>query len=264
MRKPKPLNLKLYGVDLPWVGSATHLGHELSEDCTMSLDMKHKRADFISKSTEVRECFSFAQPNQVLQAVKTYCCAMNGAMTWPLFSGKAVEVFNTWNTCVKLAWGVPRSTHRYFVDNLLSSGIPSLKASLLSCYMNFHESVSTSSSLEVRIVASLATEDIRSTSGSNINGLRQLLIQLDSSSPASSMSAKQKLLSERTSMPAQDTWRLPCLKKFIEKRHSLQAALQETIEIDDLIRLCVPLDTFSIPRVSQTLRLFYAVLHLME
>ena len=155
-------------------------------------------------------------------------------MTWPLFSGKAVEVFNTWNTCVKLAWGVPRSTHRYFVDNLLSSGIPSLKASLLSCYMTFHESVSTSSSLEVRIVASLATEDIRSTSGSNIHGLRQLLSQLDSS-PGSSMSAKQKLLSERSTMPAQDTWRLPCLKKFIEKRYSLQAALQDTKEIDELI-----------------------------
>ena len=101
--------------------------------------------------------------------------------------------------------------------------------------MNFHESVSTSSSLEVRIVASLATEDIRSTTGSNIHGLRQLLSQLDSSSPGSPMSAKQKLLSERTIMPAQDTWRLPCLKTFIEKRHSLQAALQDTKEIDDLI-----------------------------
>ena len=73
MRHLKPLNLKLYGVDLPWVGTANHLGHELAEDCTMDLDMKYKRADFISKSTEVRECFSSAQPNQVLQAVKTYC-----------------------------------------------------------------------------------------------------------------------------------------------------------------------------------------------
>ena len=35
----------------------------------MDLDMKYKRADFISKSAEVRDCFSFAQPNQVLQAV---------------------------------------------------------------------------------------------------------------------------------------------------------------------------------------------------
>ena len=57
---PRPINLKLYGVDLPWVGSATHLGHELSESCTMDLDMKQKRAQFINKSTEVRECFGFA------------------------------------------------------------------------------------------------------------------------------------------------------------------------------------------------------------
>ena len=51
MRKPKPVNLRLYGDDLPWVKSATHLGHELSEDCTMEQDMKCKRADFIDKST---------------------------------------------------------------------------------------------------------------------------------------------------------------------------------------------------------------------
>ena len=34
MRHPKPVNLKLYGVDLPWVRTATHLGHELSEECS--------------------------------------------------------------------------------------------------------------------------------------------------------------------------------------------------------------------------------------
>ena len=115
----------------------------------MDLDMKQKRAGFISKSTEVRECFNFKQPNQVLQAVKTYCCTMYGAKTWSLFSTKAREVFNSWNTCVKLP------THRYFVDNLLSSGIPSLKSSLLSCYMKFHASVTTSESLEMRIIVGL-------------------------------------------------------------------------------------------------------------
>ena len=147
LRHPKPLNLQLYGVDLPWVRSASHLHHELSESCTMDLDIMQRRAEFISKSTEVRECFNFAQPNQVLQAVKTYCCTMYGAMTWSLFSPKARKVFNSWNTCVKLP------THRYFVDNLLSSGIPSLKSSLLSCYLKVH--VTTSESKEVRLVASL-------------------------------------------------------------------------------------------------------------
>ena len=28
MKHPKPVNLKLYGVDLPWVRTASHLGHE--------------------------------------------------------------------------------------------------------------------------------------------------------------------------------------------------------------------------------------------
>ena len=234
MRLPRPINLKLYGVDLPWVGSATHLGHELSESCTMDLDMKQKRAQFINKSTEVRECFGFAQPNQVLQAVKTYCCSMYGAMIWSLFSNKAKEVFNSWNTCVKLAWGVPRTTHRYFVDNLLSSGIPSLKSSLLSCYMRFHESVLSSASLEVRLIANIASKDLRSTTGLNLHGIRKLS-NLDSLSPASPSLVKTILLGARLEVPPQDRWRLPCLQKFLTEKHRLQAALDDTTEIDALI-----------------------------
>ena len=109
---PKPVNLQLYGVDLPWVKTAMHLGHELSEQCNMVHDMQCKRADFIQKSTEVRETFGFAQPNQILQSVRTYCCSLYGAMTWPLFSEKAQQVFNCWSPCVKLAWGVSRA-HTY-------------------------------------------------------------------------------------------------------------------------------------------------------
>ena len=65
--------------------------------------MKAKRTDFISKSTDVRDMFKFAQPNQVLEAVRTYCCSMYGAMTWSLCSSQAMQVYNCWNTCVKLA-----------------------------------------------------------------------------------------------------------------------------------------------------------------
>ena len=81
LKKAKPANLQLYGVDLPWVKTATHLGHELSWECNMEEDMRCKRGAFISKSTEVRESFDFAQPNQILQAVRTYCFDTYGAMT---------------------------------------------------------------------------------------------------------------------------------------------------------------------------------------
>ena len=57
-----PVHLQLYGVDLPWVTHATHLGHELHQDCTMEYDANMKRADFIRSSTDMREMFGFANP----------------------------------------------------------------------------------------------------------------------------------------------------------------------------------------------------------
>jgi hypothetical protein len=171
MKKPKPVNLQLYGVDLPWVRTANHLGNELSEDCNMDQDIKHKKADFIDKSTEIRETFNFAQPNQILQAVRMYCCSLYGSMTWSLFSDKARQVFNCWSTCVKLAWGVTRATHTYLVENLLSAGLPSLRSSVLSRFCRFYESVKSSKSMEVRLVASLSAEEIRTATGSYIFGV---------------------------------------------------------------------------------------------
>ena len=56
--KERPAPLKLYGVDLPWVESATHLGHELHQDCNMNYDSKCKRARFIDNRTAVRESSS--------------------------------------------------------------------------------------------------------------------------------------------------------------------------------------------------------------
>ena len=43
-----PAALQLYGVDLPWVETATHLGHELHQLCNMDYDVKTKRAQFIA------------------------------------------------------------------------------------------------------------------------------------------------------------------------------------------------------------------------
>ena len=64
-----PAPLQLYDQDLPWVAHATHLGHELHQDCTMDMDTKMKRAGFISSSTDIRNMFSFALPSQVLAPV---------------------------------------------------------------------------------------------------------------------------------------------------------------------------------------------------
>ena len=96
LEKPAPLILN--GKDLPWVASATHLGHELHESGTMEHDTHVKRAEFISKSTDIRETFSFASPVEVLRAVKVFAGDFYGANLWNLGGALAEQVFNAWNT----------------------------------------------------------------------------------------------------------------------------------------------------------------------
>ena len=229
LKVSKPANLQLYGVYLPWVKTATNPGNELSSDCTMEEDMKCKRGSFIGRSTEVREMFGFAQPNQILQAVKTYCFDMYGSMTWPLYSAKAKQVFNTWSTCVKLAWGVPRATHTYLVDNLLSGGIPSIRASVLARYLKFFKSVKTSPSLEVRVIANIAAADIRSSTGNNLFNLGKeagMNLTMDNL-----WEMRRVLLDLKTQVPISDTWRLGCLRKFLSEKYALVAMDEDTDEL---------------------------------
>ena len=199
----------------------------------MVQDMLCKRADFIQKSTEVRETFSFAQPNQILKCVTTYCSSMYGAMTWPLFSEKSRQVFNCWPTCVKLSWNVPRSTHTYFVDNLLAGGLPSIRSSILARFCKFFQSLKASSSLAVRVLASICSKDVRSATGSNLYNIAKE-VKLD---PVWDLLAtvRAALLQIKLLVPMEDSWRIGCLKKFLDQRYLMAAEHQDTSDMDRLI-----------------------------
>ena len=101
----------LYGKELPWVASAKHSGHELHESGSMDHDVRVKRAEYINKSTEIREAFSFASPVEVLRSLKVFAGDMYGSNLWQLGGALAEQVYHAWNTNIKLAWSVPRGTH---------------------------------------------------------------------------------------------------------------------------------------------------------
>ena len=82
MKKPKPLVLN--GEELPWVETASHLGHELHVDGTFDFDARSKKFSLIEKTTQVRETFNFAHPLEVIHAMKVYCCDHYGYMLWDL------------------------------------------------------------------------------------------------------------------------------------------------------------------------------------
>ena len=154
----KHVPLILAGKELPWVASATHLGHEFHESGTMEHDTTVKRAQFISKSTEIRESFSFASPVEVLRAVKVFAGDLYGGNLWQLRGDMANQVFKAWNTCIKLAWQVPRSTHTYFVDMMLSCGISHVRDDILARYVTFLKSLRESPSYEVSVLVHMVGE----------------------------------------------------------------------------------------------------------
>ena len=69
---------------------------------------------------------------------------------------------------VKLAWGVPRTTHTYFVQQCLAPGATSARAEILARFAGFFSGLRNSPSPEVRTVALLCGRDLRTTTGSNI------------------------------------------------------------------------------------------------
>ena len=169
---PKPLPLQLYGKNLPWVKNATHLGHEIHEDGSMEFDCKCKRGKFNENSLAIRETFKFAQPGEVLKAIQTYCSDFYGSMLWNLYGEEAGKYFRCWNTCTKLVWDLPRQTHTYFVDNLLSCDHPSIRSQVLGRYVKFVRSLLSSPSKEVAVVAREAGMDASSRIGLNILNIR--------------------------------------------------------------------------------------------
>ena len=92
--RQKPVNLMLDGKQLPWVESAVHLGHILHQSGNMDKDIRVKRASFIDESVAVREMFQFANPAEVLQAVKLYVGSHYGSMLWNLGSDKERQYYS--------------------------------------------------------------------------------------------------------------------------------------------------------------------------
>ena len=139
----------------------------------MDYNAKCKRSAFIDKSTDIREMFSFAHPDQVLSAVNVHAGHFYGSMLWDLTGEAAKQVFRTWNTCVKLTWDIPRWSHNYLVDNLLAGKLPSTRKKLMCQYVNFFQKLLVSPLREVRVVARIVGRDNRSVTGINLMALKQ-------------------------------------------------------------------------------------------
>jgi hypothetical protein len=206
----------------------------------MDKDIRVKRATFIDESVSVREMFQFANPAEVLQAVKLYVGSHYGSMLWDLGSDMARQYYNAWTTCVKLAWQVPRATHTYFVDHLLSCGQSNARMDILGRYAKFVRGLKASPSMEVAVMCGVAQRDIRTVTGSN-TALVRLETGLD---PVHCCLGKlrKEIQSRVASVPELDKWRLDYLARLLTQRGeaSYRTEDDEVQRLSDLIdSLCI-------------------------
>ena len=200
----------------------------------MIQDCKVKRAQYIDKTVDIRNTFSFGNPTQVLTAIDKYTGDHYGAMLYDLFDDQSFGKYHRcWGTVVKLTWGCPRSTHRYFVQSVLAPGFISIRTKLISRYVNFFRSLLKSSSKEVRLVASLAAQDKFSTTGKNL----AKILQETGLNPweASPTEVRQALIAQEAVVPKQVIWRVPYLSKLLAERNEMEVNSLDTGQISQLI-----------------------------
>ena len=236
-----PTPLTLFGCELPWVESASHLGHTLHESGLMEHDSGISRARFIDQSVEVRQSFSFASPVEIVKALHVYCTSHYGAMLWDLTSESSNQYFNAWTTALKLAWGCPRGTRTYLVENILSCGAINAKTDILSRYAKFFKGLRESPSTEVSILCNLVSRDLRSTTGKNINFVNTVSrgnVWHDSMSKIKSGLKDFGF----ASVPEKEVWRVPYLETLLQQRQEwhYRGEIEEEEAVQSLIEsLCV-------------------------
>ena len=189
----------------------------------MDVDARQKRAQFIDRSSDMREIFKFAHPEQILKAVQVYASDAYGFMLYDLQSQGSQSYFKSWNTFVKLAWDVPLDTYTYIVENCLAEKFVPLRKQIYSRYVNFFQNLLTSSSKEVRHLARIVSRDAKSTVFRNI----QLIKEISGLSPWDYTSSRILEKIKNLAVPHNNDWRLKMLMKMLDIRREKSAQLED-------------------------------------
>ena len=197
----------------------------------MNLDVRVKRAQFINNCVELRDVFSFAEPQQVLTAVNKYLGHHYGSMLWDQDSDMVGQYCRSWSTCVKLTYNVPRSTHTFLVENLLAVNFVPIKTEIMARYGKFFTSLRKCKSPEVRQMAEIVRQDVRSTTGKNLTRIRR-------KTGVNTVTVPSMIVREtvpRAEVPVYQEWRLSLLETLLKQRREMDAQMVDTSLISDMI-----------------------------
>ena len=232
LRKERPINqVKLCGNVLPWVNSGKHLGNHIENKINgMKIDIRNKRANYITKNNEIIQEFYFAHPKTKIELNQIYNSHFTGSPLWDLFSRESEMLFNTWNKSIRLMSDVSIRTHRYFLEPL--AGTRHLKITLMKRFLNFVQQIESSSKVLPKLLLQTIRNDARSTTGSNLRNILLLTRKYDISKlvPLDALEIQYEPIME------ENKWKIDMTKELIDVKWG-EAGIDNfsTTEIDEIL-----------------------------
>ena len=235
-RKPTTLqDIRLCGNVLPWVNSFKHLGNSISNDSSVTdLDISTKRAQYISKCLELDQEFYFASGKTKFQLNSIYNFHFTGSPLWDLFGKTALSLEATYNKSVKNMFNLPLETHRSFIEPVTNK--PHLRKILMSRFLSFIKQVHNSPKAVPKMLLSLVSKDVRSTTGSN---LRKLLL-LTGKCNVNDLVQKDIFEIRYHPLDTEDMWKADLLLELLDEQEGILSLPEfNRVEINDIIQfLC--------------------------
>ena len=114
----------LNGDPLPWVDRVKHLGNLLESDNSMRADCLIKRGHFIGKVNSLLQEFSFVESSVMVRILTIYVTSFYGSNLWNLYSPEATKLFSSWNVTIRRVFGLPWTTHRFFIEAVSGTSHP--------------------------------------------------------------------------------------------------------------------------------------------
>ena len=224
-------NITLDGKDLPWVTSAKHLGCRMTNTSgALTKDIMEKRAIFINRVNELNQEFYFAHPLTKVRINNVFNSYFYGSPLWNLFGKEADRLEKSWNVAQRILMGLPRNSHRYFIEPL--SNTQHIRHSLFRRHIKFVNSVKSSEKVVLRKMFETVKQDCRSTTGMN---LRNLMKKLGRSTVDELQPNDVGQLTYHP-IPEGDEWRIACAKELVEVKNGfLSVDSLMTKEMDQIL-----------------------------
>ena len=237
LKPQRPLKkLVLCNKHLPWVNTVKHLGNVVDNKsgCITRQDLKVKRAQYIQTNNVIMQDFYYAHPKTKLLLNNIYNTHFTGSVFWDLFSSEAKMIENTWNVSIRKMMNLDRQTHRYMIEPI--SDIRHIKFALLKRFLTFTEKLEKSMKHPVRILFNALKRDCRSTTGSNLRRIMNLVKR----SKVSHIQKKDLECIPFCKTEKDDEWRLIIVKELLSaRRNEIKIENFDKCEITEMLdHLC--------------------------